>query len=290
MAYSITEVTANSVVQTNGTLTFPYPTGTTAASFALTGAKMAIRGLQVIIDQGNSGFTLSHGGSDITATYKASTPIPVGSVCTLQLPLYGTVTDLTENATSIGGTNDGNLPDLTATAATVTDSTGGTPDTSAPIALEAVTTPTAVVDLTGGTPDTTGQRDLAAITTPIAVVDLTTGTPDTSGQRDLEAVTNPDLASWDGATVFPSAAQATAIGAAITALKNNQATQSDQNDAIVAAIVDIKNNQATQSDQNDAIVALKNNQATQSDQYDAMLAAKVNALLAVERNAGGELY
>lgn len=141
----------------------------------------------------------------------------------------GDVAELTENSAAIGGTNDGNLPDLTATAPAVTDSTGGTPDTSGPIALEAVTTPTAVVD-------------------------LTTGAPDTAGQRDLEAVSNPNLASWDGATVFPSAAQATAINAAITALKNNQATQSDQNDAIVAALVAMKNNQATQSDAYDALL------------------------------------
>ena len=67
----------------------------------------------------------------------------------------------------------------------------------------------------------------------------TTGVPDTAAPIALEAVTNPDLANWDGATVFPSAAQATAVGAAITALKNNQATQSDAYDVMAGAIAGI---------------------------------------------------
>jgi hypothetical protein len=76
---------------------------------------------------------------------------------------------LTENGDEIAGTNDGNLPDLTATA--------------------------------------------------IAITDNTTGAADITDPATLAAIINPDLSAWNG-TVDPSAAQATAINAAITSLKN----------------------------------------------------------------------
>lgn len=173
MAIQTSTLTPNAAVATNGTLAFPYPSGYAAADFSASGARLALRGLQTVIDQGVGAFSVSYGGSTIDVTYLGSTTIPAGSLCVFEGQLVG-----------------GAAADLAATAAAVTDSTGGTPDTSAPIALAAVTT--------------------------------------------------PNLASWNGSSVYPSAAQATAISAAIDALKNNQATQSDQYDAMRADIAALR--------------------------------------------------
>lgn len=53
-----------------------------------------------------------------------------------------------------------------------------------------------------------------------ALTDSTTGT----ASNTLAAVTNPTLSDWNGSSVYPSAAQATAINAAITSLKNSIAS------------------------------------------------------------------
>lgn len=57
----------------------------------------------------------------------------------------------------------------------------------------------------------------ADITAPAAITDNSGGV---DPANDIIAViTNPTLSDWDGATVYPSAAQATAILAAFTAIK-----------------------------------------------------------------------
>lgn len=68
------------------------------------------------------------------------------------------------------------------------------------------------------------------------VVALTDSSTGTSGGNTVGAVTNPDLSAWNG-TVDPTAAQATAIGVAITALKNDVATLTAKINAIRAALV-----------------------------------------------------
>lgn len=68
------------------------------------------------------------------------------------------------------------------------------------------------------------------------VVDSTGGTPDSSDPYTLAAVTNPTLSDWDGASVYPSAAQATAINAAITGLKNAVATLAQEQNVIKARL------------------------------------------------------
>ena len=61
--------------------------------------------------------------------------------------------------------------------------------------------------------------ELAAvdITAAAVITDSSGGT--NPGNNIIAAVTNPTLSDWDGTTVFPSAAQATAIVAAFTAIK-----------------------------------------------------------------------
>ena len=54
--------------------------------------------------------------------------------------------------------------------------------------------------------------------TPAAAITDSSGGTD-PGNNIVAAITNPTLTDWNGTTVFPSAAQATAIGDAFTAIK-----------------------------------------------------------------------
>ncbi len=100
--------------------------------------------------------------------------------------------------------------------------------------LAAYTVQTGIADLTDSGGGAAADGTIAVVTAPTALTDSTTGTPGTT----LAAVTNPDMSDWDGATVFPSAAQATAIGAAVTSLKNSVASlaarQAEDRTAVVA--------------------------------------------------------
>ena len=63
----------------------------------------------------------------------------------------------------------------------------------------------------------------SVVATQAAITALTDSSTGVSGGNTVPAVTNPDLSGWNGST-DPTAAQATAINAAITALKNDVAT------------------------------------------------------------------
>jgi hypothetical protein len=117
-----------SAVATDGTVTIPYPSGYSSSDVAATGAKIWLNGLMVLLTQGNSTFTLSH-STNMTFTNKVSTTLPAGSTYDLYLPIPqpgDALADLTENGGAIGGTNDGDLPSLTATYTARTGSLGGT--------------------------------------------------------------------------------------------------------------------------------------------------------------------
>lgn len=77
-------------------------------------------------------------GSSLYVITNTSGDISLGAVAT---GTGGATTALTENAGAIGGTNDGDLPDLTATAATVTGTlTGSTDGALADVAAIALST------------------------------------------------------------------------------------------------------------------------------------------------------
>jgi len=90
----------------------------------------------------------------------------------------------------------------------------------------------ALTDSTGGSASNT---TLAAVTAPSAITDSTGGSAGTT----LAAITTftPSVA-WNGSSVYPSAADATAIAAAITSEKNSLASlaarQAEDRAAIVA--------------------------------------------------------
>lgn len=148
----------------------------------------------------------------------------------------------------------------------LTDNSGGA---TADGTIGAVTAPTALTDSTGGTPATT----LAAITSPTAVTNNSGGsTADTT----LAVVTLPTLASWDGAH-DPSAAEATQIITACTALKDAVAKLAVLGNADAAAIILLKNDAAqfaaSQAQNRTAFTALTDAVKELSTKINAIIAA-----------------
>lgn len=95
MGHKLTNASTAAVIETDDTVTFQYPAGTTAASYITgSGAKMWVDGLQTLFTQGASNFTLAYGGPSITMTYKGDTDIPIGSDLSLQLPTPDTLADV----------------------------------------------------------------------------------------------------------------------------------------------------------------------------------------------------
>lgn len=77
------------------------------------------------------------------------------------------------------------------------------------------------------------------IVTANKVVTLSSLTDNSGGAAadgTIAVVTAPNLASWDGATIYPSAAQATAIIAAITALTNAVKELSTKQNALITSL------------------------------------------------------
>ena len=155
--------------------------------------------------------------------------------------------------------------------AALTDNGGGA---TADGTIGVVTAPTALTDNGGGTADGT----VAAQAAPTTLTDSTGG----SGTHDdtLEEVTVPTLAGWNGST-NPSAAEATEIINACTALKQNQSDVAQKVIEIVTlagvAQDNLKELTTRQGENRTAIVALT----------DAVkeLSTKVNAILSAMKAA-----
>lgn len=111
-------VTPAAAVATDGTVTFTYPTTSparAAASYkAASGAVLAARGLQTIVNQAADTFTLAYGASSVVLTYKDATSLPAGKQLTLQIPLAD-YEDLTLLTDSSGGTASDTLAAITGT-------------------------------------------------------------------------------------------------------------------------------------------------------------------------------
>lgn len=87
--FKITTTTVGSAVVTAGTVTFAYPSNTSAGTFASYGHKLWVDKHQRLYEQPES-FTVSFGASDITVTYNGSTTIPAGAEVSLQANIAGT--------------------------------------------------------------------------------------------------------------------------------------------------------------------------------------------------------
>lgn len=88
MSFGISKVTVGTPVVTNGTVTFPYPTGTTGGQFAAFGHKLWVDKFQRML-VAPADFTVSFGASNITVTYKGATTIPANAQMNAQFNIEG---------------------------------------------------------------------------------------------------------------------------------------------------------------------------------------------------------
>ncbi|MGZ5923516.1 MAG: hypothetical protein ACXWK2_02975 [Rhizomicrobium sp.] len=89
MSFKIAKVTLAAAVATNGTITVPYPAGTTSGHFAGTWAHKAFaEGLQANL-AAPVDFTVSFGSSNITVTYKGTTSIPANTSVLFEFDMVG---------------------------------------------------------------------------------------------------------------------------------------------------------------------------------------------------------
>lgn len=89
MTHKVASVIPSSAVATSGTLTFAYPSGTSAATFANYGHAIFARGLQAKFTQDSGAISVSFGSSNITVTYRGSTSIPADSQVDAEFNIAG---------------------------------------------------------------------------------------------------------------------------------------------------------------------------------------------------------
>ncbi|ALA16082.1 MULTISPECIES: hypothetical protein [Chelatococcus] len=77
-------VTTSAPVATNGTLTFPYPSGKAAADYVADKGRIFARGLMAYFDAADDGIDIAFGAS-ITVTYKGETSIPANTQVQLEV-------------------------------------------------------------------------------------------------------------------------------------------------------------------------------------------------------------
>lgn len=91
MSLDILRAVPSSAVATSGTITFAYPAGRSAGSYASFGHKAFVKGLQVhaTVDNGDFSLTFNAVASGITLTWLKSTSIPANTEVVLQANMAG---------------------------------------------------------------------------------------------------------------------------------------------------------------------------------------------------------
>lgn len=122
MSFKIVEASVGSAVVTNGTFTLPYPTGTTAGSFAAFGHKIWVDKFQRLLASPTD-FTVAF-TSVITVTYKGATTIPVGARLDAQLNQLGEDDRTPKLSTKIEGVSEVGLLKVTIGSPIAADADG----------------------------------------------------------------------------------------------------------------------------------------------------------------------
>jgi hypothetical protein len=105
MSFKKVETTAGSAIATSGTVTFAYPAGTNAGSFAAFGHKLWVDKFQRLLES-PSNFTVSFGASLITVTYLGATSIPAGARLAAQFNILGVDSGVPEIVPKIENVNE----------------------------------------------------------------------------------------------------------------------------------------------------------------------------------------
>lgn len=96
MSFKKADTTVSAAVAQNGTFTVSYPAGTNSGTyFGSITHQMWVAGHQKLYTS-PAGFTLAFGASNITVTYKGTTPIPANTRVSLQLDLLGSDTKVVD--------------------------------------------------------------------------------------------------------------------------------------------------------------------------------------------------
>ena len=212
MSFKTSEVAVGSAVATSGTITFSYPTGTNAGSFAAFGHKLWVDKFQTLLTS-PADFTVAF-GANIVVTYLGATSIPAGARVNAQFNQLGEDDGVADNDFTDGEVNrtapvstvvislgapvasdaDGicaSQAGTTATAMTINGAVGATLDV--PRNVVAAWTGTAVLTVTGtdeygnvmvessasGT-SLTGKKAFKTITSVVPSADITSATVGTA--------------------------------------------------------------------------------------------------------------
>jgi len=105
MSFKTVQGFAGSAVATSGTITFAYPAGTNAGSFAVFGHKIWVDKFQKLLESPID-FSVSFGASNITVTYLDPTSIPAGSRLNAQFNILGEDDGTAEVKSPIAGVLD----------------------------------------------------------------------------------------------------------------------------------------------------------------------------------------
>lgn len=129
MSFDVYEKIVNDAVADNGTITFSYLAGKTAASYKAGAATLYSNGLQALFTEGASaGISVSYGASNITVTYLGSTTIPKVSRVQFQATLDDDVTaddiTVTGNVTAPAYLTGSNVGTVTTPATTTVEEHG----------------------------------------------------------------------------------------------------------------------------------------------------------------------
>jgi hypothetical protein len=105
MSFANIEKTVGSAVASSGTITFDYPAGTNAGSFAAFGHKIWVQEFQKLLSS-PSDFTVSFGASNITVTYNGATTIPASAFLHAQFNKLGSDDEVAETDFTDGSVNN----------------------------------------------------------------------------------------------------------------------------------------------------------------------------------------
>lgn len=171
MSFKTVKASAGSAVATNGTVTFSYPAGTNAGSFAAFGHKIWVDKFQRLLES-PADFTVSFGASNITVTYKGATSIPAGASLNAQFNSLGEDDSVPEVTLKIDGVADFALIKLGLGAPATADADG----VSASQSVTVGTSPLALINgalTSGGVATFDVPRNVVAAWTGTSVITVT---------------------------------------------------------------------------------------------------------------------
>ncbi len=109
----------SAAIAQNGTISFPYPNGKTAADFVPGTSKLHVEAIGALLAEANDSFDVALGASTVVVTYKHATPVPAATRVRLDLVLREEDALLTTNVEAFGAVGDDSTVNTTAIQAAI---------------------------------------------------------------------------------------------------------------------------------------------------------------------------